>query len=180
MIALIATGTLLVGCGQQQQHNDAASSSSQAASSVSATPKIKVTEHDALTQLTKAYPGAHLTGLELELLGSTYEYKVEGQTATQEVKVAVNATSGKLIHQEAETLEADDKEAALPLADVISRQAASKLAVAQVGAGQAREWQLSSDDGRVAWEVQVHDGTKQTEVTIDAHSSEILKVDHDD
>lgn len=179
MISLFAVGTILVGCSQQQSASHSASSSAQS-SSVQATPQIKVNEHDAAVQLTKAYPDAHLTGLELGLQGSTYEYKLEGQTATQEVTVIVDATTGKKRHQAAETLEADDKEAALKLSDVISRQAAGKLAVAQVGAGVAREWQLSSEDGRVTWEVQVHDGTKQTEVTVDAHSSEILKVDHDD
>lgn len=171
-LALVAVLSL-AGC--QQRANDASQSTTHS-TTVKVAP-IKQTQTQAIAAFKHAFPQAHVVSIELAPVGSRYEYELEGQTDTQAVSFTLDANNGKVVHQSQEALEADDTEAALPTADILSRTRATQLAKAQVKQGNAQAWELSQDDGRIQWQVTINHQHHATEVILDAQSGEILEVD---
>ena len=52
-----------------------------------------------------------------------------------------------------------------------------KIVVGQFSGGQLKEWTLERDNGQLYWGVEVYHNGKSMEVTIDANSKGIVKID---
>ena len=80
-----------------------------------------------------------------------------------------------------EKLDVDDlHQKALDLNSVISSDEATKIAEKHAD-GVSKEWnlELDEDDGKAYWDVEVSDGTKSTEVKINATNKDVVKTDRD-
>ena len=52
------------------------------------------------------------------------------------------------------------------------------VALGQFSGGQLKDWTLERDNGQLYWNVEVNHNGKSMEVTIDATSKQIVKIDH--
>lgn len=204
--AALLTGT--VACSNNHSDDDAkttqksttknssekSSESSKSSSSEKVTPveedtiktdakKIKLTQQEALDKFNGQFKNKHIKSIDLKLEGNQYVYEIDGFDSTHEYTAEVNAETGQISRARSEKLDMDDKneQKALNLNSVISRDEASKIAEKHVK-GTSQEWHLEMDDdnGKAYWDVEVSDGSKVTEVKIDAHSKAVVTTDHDD
>ena len=51
------------------------------------------------------------------------------------------------------------------------------VALGQFSGGQLKDWQIERDNGQLIWNVEVYHNGKSMEVTIDAASKQIVKID---
>ncbi|MCI1987187.1 MAG: PepSY domain-containing protein [Lactobacillus sp.] len=170
----------LTGCRQSQEPKPTTSQSEQTSTQTARPSTIKFSLEQAWHQFTVQFPEAHVTSLELAREANGYRYQFEGQDTQHEVELVLDATTGKILAHHQEALADDEHEEAISRSGLVTRQRASKVAVAQVGSGSATAWQLDHDDGRVIWEVTVHTGQAKHEVVIDAYSAEVLSAEIDD
>nr|WP_302051153.1 PepSY domain-containing protein [Lactobacillus helveticus] len=82
------------------------------------------------------------------------------------------------MHSHSEKLDVDDRhQKALDLNSVISRDEATKIA--EKHADGVSNLELDEDDGKAYWDVEVSDGTKSTEVKINATNKDVVRTDRD-
>lgn len=147
---------------------------------------VVVSLEEAIKTFEKKYPEAKITSIQLDTSLGHYFYEIEGVDNLKEYQIDVNADTGDFTKEKVETLDTDEqngvkvKEDALDLKGIITKEKATEIAKKDVKTGSAKEWKLSKELGTTYWEVKVIDGTKKTEVKIDAHSGKILTSERDD
>lgn len=143
---------------------------------------IKIDQQAAIDKFNQKYNGKQLSEVELESDDGKYVYKVKGFDADKEYKVKVNAKDGKVLANKTEKLERGEKEYQLDPAKAISRDEASRAAekAAKAKQGSSIEWKLEQEKkNQPVWEVKVKDGRTVKEVSLDASSKKVLKVEND-
>ncbi|NRO50872.1 PepSY domain-containing protein [Lactobacillus helveticus] len=146
--------------------------------------KIDLSQKDALDKFDAKYPNKQIKSIDLKQKNGTYVYEIDGFDKTNEYTATIDADNGKVLHSHSEKLDVDDRhQKALDLNSVISRDEATKIAEKHAD-GVSKEWnlELDEDDGKAYWDVEVSDGTKSTEVKINATNKDVVRTDtdHDD
>lgn len=115
--------------------------------------------------------------VDIKQRGSDVFYDIE----VGDTDVLINATDGSVIRIDRDDDDDDDKRGdtssgkASQFGNIISTDEA--IAIARtVASGDVREIELDEDDGRLEYEIEIGN----YDVEIDAHTGEILDVDHDD
>ncbi|NHL94474.1 hypothetical protein EQ813_05335 [Lactobacillus helveticus] len=143
--------------------------------------KIDLSQKDALDKFDAKYPNKQIKSIDLKQENGTYVYEIDGFDKTNEYTATIDADNGKVLHSHSEKLDVDDRhQKALDLNSVISRDEATKIAEKHAD-GVSKEWnlELDEDDGKAYWDVEVSDGTKSTEVKINATNKDVVRTDHD-
>lgn len=143
--------------------------------------KIDLSQKDALDKFDAKYPNKQIKSIDLKQKNGTYVYEIDGFDKTNEYTATIDADNGKVLHLHSEKLDVDDHhQKALDLNSVISRDEATKIAEKHAD-GVSKEWnlELDEDDGKAYWDVEVSDGTKSTEVKINATNKDVIRTDRD-
>lgn len=143
--------------------------------------KIDLSQKDALDKFDAKYPNKQIKSIDLKQENGTYVYEIGGFDKTNEYTATIDADNGKVLHSHSEKLDVDDRhQKALDLNSVISRDEATKIAEKHAD-GVSKEWnlELDEDDGKAYWDVEVSDGTKSTEVKINATNKDVVRTDRD-
>ncbi|CDI42596.1 PepSY domain-containing protein [Lactobacillus helveticus] len=143
--------------------------------------KIGLSQKDALDKFDAKYPNKQIKSIDLKQENGTYVYEIDGFDKTNEYTATIDADNGKVLHSHSEKLDVDDRhQKALDLNSVISRDEATKIAEKHAD-GVSKEWnlELDEDDGKAYWDVEVSDGTKSTEVKINATNKDVVRTDRD-
>nr|WP_258381170.1 PepSY domain-containing protein [Lactobacillus helveticus] len=143
--------------------------------------KIDLSQKDALDKFDAKYPNKQIKSIDLKQKNGTYVYEIDGFDKTNEYTATIDADNGKVLHSHSEKLDVDDRhQKALDLNSVISRDEATKIAEKHAD-GVSKEWnlELDEDDGKAYWDVEVSDGTKSTEVKINATNKDVVRTDRD-
>lgn len=143
--------------------------------------KIDLSQKDALDKFDAKYPNKQIKSIDLKQENGTYVYEIDGFDKTNEYTATIEADNGKVLHSHSEKLDVDDRhQKALDLNSVISRDEATKIAEKHAD-GVSKEWnlELDEDDGKAYWDVEVSDGTKSTEVKINATNKDVVRTDRD-
>lgn len=143
--------------------------------------KIDLSQKDALDKFDAKYPNKQIKSIDLKQENGTYVYEIDGFDKTNEYTATIDADNGKVLHSHSEKLDVDDRhQKALDLNSVISRDEATKIAEKHAD-GVSKEWnlELDEDDGKAYWDVEVSDGTKSTEVKINATNKDVIRTDRD-
>ena len=143
--------------------------------------KIDLSQKDALDKFDAKYPNKQIKSIDLKQENGTYVYEIDGFDKTNEYTATIEADNGKVLHSHSEKLDVDDRhQKALDLNSVISRDEATKIAEKHAD-GVSKEWnlELDEDDGKTYWDVEVSDGTKSTEVKINATNKDVVRTDRD-
>ncbi|ALJ23204.1 hypothetical protein AO203_04445 [Lactobacillus gallinarum] len=143
--------------------------------------KIDLSQKDALDKFDAKYPNKQIKSIDLKQENGTYVYEIDGFDKTNEYTATIDADNGKVLHSHSEKLDVDDRhQKALDLNSVISRDEATKIAEKHAD-GVSKEWnlELDEDDGKAYWDVEVSDGTKSTEVKINATNNDVVRTDRD-
>ncbi|TLQ20158.1 PepSY domain-containing protein [Lactobacillus helveticus] len=146
--------------------------------------KIDLSQKDAVDKFDAKYPNKQIKSIDLKQENGTYVYEIDGFDKTNEYTATIDADTGKVLHSHSEKLDLDDRhQKALDLNSVISRDEATKIAEKHADSV-SKEWnlELDEDDGKAYWDVEVSDGTKSTEVKINATNKDVVRTDtdHDD
>lgn len=143
------------------------------------TQKIKLSQEEALNKFDNQFKGKKIKSIDLKLEGNQYVYEIDAFDDTKEYSAEINAETGQVSRAHSEKLDLDDRnEKALDLSNVISRNEASKIAEKHAK-GTSQEWNLDQEGNTAYWDVEVSDGTKLTEVKINAHTKQIVTTEHD-
>lgn len=143
--------------------------------------KIDLSQKDALDKFDAKYPNKQIKSIDLKQENGTYVYEIDGFDKTNEYTATIDADNGKVLQSHSEKLDVDDlHQKALDLNSIISRDEATKIAEKHAD-GVSKEWnlELDEDDGKAYWDVEVSDGTKSTEVKINATNKDVVKTDRD-
>lgn len=143
--------------------------------------KIDLSQKDALDKFDAKYPNKQIKSIDLKQENGTYVYEIDGFDKTNEYTATIDADNGKVLQSHSEKLDVDDRhQKALDLNSVISRDEATKIAEKHAD-GVSKEWnlELDEDDSKAYWDVEVSDGTKSTEVKINATNKDVVKTDRD-
>lgn len=92
------------------------------------------------------------------------------------VEVDVDAATGEVRDRDDEDLP-DEAASGAPRVTAVE---AMDTAVAEVPGGAVRDLDLSDDDGRIVWDVEVQGDAGRVDVTVDASSGDVLDIDADD
>ena len=174
VLGLAVGGTTVVA----NNYVNASDSSTQVTKSKVSTSKIKITQQQAIEKFTEKYGNKSIESIELEAHRGTYVYTIEGFDSSKEYRVDVDAETGKVLTSRSENLDKDDKNVALDLSKLISRDEASEIAQKNAS-GTAVEWTLETEDGKAIWNVELVDGSNKTKVEIDAASKKVLSTKKD-
>ncbi|WP_297952753.1 PepSY domain-containing protein [uncultured Lactobacillus sp.] len=142
--------------------------------------KIQVSQQSALNKFNEKYPDTEIKELDLKLENNNYVYEIDGFDKTKEYSATIDANDGRLIHSSSEKLDLDElNQKALNFDSLISRDEATKIAEKNA-TGVGKEWNLEQDHDIAYWNVKVSDGTKTTEVKIDAQTKKVISTKNDD
>lgn len=142
--------------------------------------KIQVSQQSALNKFNEKYPDTKIKEIDLKLENNNYVYEIDGFDKTKEYSATIDANDGKLIHSSSEKLDLDElNQKALNFDSLISRDEATKIAEKNA-TGVSKEWNLEQDHDTAYWKVEVSDGTKTTEVKIDAQTKKVISTKNDD
>ena len=180
-------GVGLTACSNNSEKSDQSQSSKQStnikqkanqAKDRIKTEQIKVDQNEAINKFHDKFNDKKIKEIDLVNKNNQYVYEIEGFDATHEYKMTINATNGKIINSHSEKLELDEHiQKAFNFDKIINRSEATKIAENEVKNSTAKEWKLDSDNGKVVWEVEVTNGTKDYNVTIDAETKKVISVD---
>lgn len=175
VLGLAVGGTTMVA----SNYVNASNSSAQVTKNSADTSKIKITQQQAIKKFTAKYGNKSIESIELEEHRGTYAYVIEGFDSSKEYIVAVDAETGKVLSSRSKSVDKDDKNVALDLTKLISRDEATEIAK-KSASGTAVEWSLETEDGKAVWSVELVDGSNRSKVEIDAESKKVLSTKKDE
>lgn len=187
------TGALVLGATACSNNSESSSQSSKVSKAKKNTKKavkqnetklkrtkIQVSQQSALNKFNEKYPDTKIKEIDLKLENNNYVYEIDGFDKTKEYSATIDANDGKLIHSSSEKLDLDElNQKALNFDSLISRDEATKIAEKNA-TGVSKEWNLDQDHDTAYWKVAVSDGTKTTEVKIDAQTKKVISTKNDD
>ncbi|MCH4005373.1 MAG: PepSY domain-containing protein [Lactobacillus crispatus] len=187
------TGALVLGATACSNNSESSSQSSKVSKAKKNTKKavkqnetklkrtkIQVSQQSALNKFNEKYPDTKIKEIDLKLENNNYVYEIDGFDKTKEYSATIDANDGKLIHSSSEKLDLDElNQKALNFDSLISRDEATKIAEKNA-TGVSKEWNLEQDHDTAYWKVEVSDGTKTTEVKIDAQTKKVISTKNDD
>ena len=112
-----------------------------------------------------------IESISLELENGEYEYEIEGRKDNKEYSLTLDANTADIKAQSEE--DDDDKETVEPIdfASIISPEEAMDKALTGQEDAKVVEWSLSTDDGKLKYEIDVENGDDKD---VDALTGEVL------
>lgn len=138
-------------------------------------PAIHVSQEDAVQKFKSLYSSAKIKSISLTLRDNIYLYNITGYDNLKDCSIQIDATNNKILGQSTQIFDYDyDEETALNLNKTISRSRANKIANQEIGGGTPIFWELTDDNDRAIWKVNlVQHGQKRT-VKIDARNGDVI------
>ena len=177
---------VMTGCGK----NDPKPTPSQASVSTEmSTTSVEEVSFVSLDKLISAYkeqqPNTDITSIELDkTLGKDF-FKVKGRDVETEYEVSIDAVTGIVEKQEKETVDSDEQTEAdveqnkLDLEGLLSIDDVINKAKKETKMTDIDEMELSKEMGTTYWKVSLKDGIKETEISLDAKSGDVLQIEAD-
>lgn len=138
-------------------------------------PAIHVSQKDAVQKFKSLYSSAKIKSISLTLRDNIYLYNITGYDNLKDCSIQIDATNNKILGQSTQIFDYDyDDETTLNLNKTISRSRANKIANQEIGGGTPIFWELTDDNDRAIWKVNlVQHGQKRT-VKIDARNGDVI------
>lgn len=140
---------------------------------------VDVSWKDAVAAAQEAFDG-RLISVELDRDRGELVYSVELVSDTEEYEAIVSASSGEIVHEQREPLEADDAaEAAEEVLDTSGLICPEETMTAATGEidGPVKSWKLDRDWQGTFFEVEIAASGNDRDVLVDAVSGEVVEVD---
>ncbi len=120
--------------------------------------------------------GGNVTGIELDREISGDVYEVEVQSKGTEYDLDIDAKTGEILRTKKDNIDNDD----VIVFDkkFITAEAAEKIALKKAK-GTVVKVALDDEDGRVVYEIEIEDGSKEYDFDIDAISGKVLQFEKD-
>ncbi|QZY52395.1 PepSY domain-containing protein [Leucobacter tenebrionis] len=140
---------------------------------------VDVSWEDAVAAAQEAFDG-RLISVELDRDRGELVYSVELVSDTEEYEAIVSASSGEIVHEQREPLDADDaaeaEEEVLDTSGLISPEEAMTAATGEID-GPVKSWKLDRDWQGTFFEVEIAASGNDRDVLVDAVSGEVVEVD---
>lgn len=130
------------------------------------------TPNEAISEAKDRFNG-ELTKLEIEMEDSEWVYKVELEGSSGEYSVEMLVNTLAILEEETEDDSQDDDTEKFDYEELVTYDEAIALAKTE-GEGEFKELELSKDDNRVKYQIELTNGV---EIEIDALTGEIVEID---
>lgn len=127
------------------------------------------------------YQNADISSIELDEDNGQFFYEIKGIDAKKEYEVKIDENN-KVVEQKEEKRDMNDDEQKLMLDDYVTAEKAIDTAQSQSEANglTPSSWSLDHEKGQAQYQVNLEDGQKEVEVTIDAKTGDKIAVEVDD
>lgn len=168
------------------EKNSVQSSSATAASTKNSsdTANKQISLQEAIAVYRKEKPNTDITGIEIKSRLNKLIYEIEGMDANKEYKYYISET-GEVQTKDEKTLDEDDRgedernKEKLSFENLLPLDKINAIAKKEVD-GNIVEWSLERELSKTLWEVKVEKNGRQTDISIDAQSGNVLEIDEDD
>lgn len=137
-----------------------------------------VTLNQAVDAFKKQWPEGKLKEVSFEKEGDRYVYELDGESDSKEYSLKLDATSGEILGQKEEN-DQDMVGEELTLAGLKTEKEAfeaGKKAINEEVKG-IESWSLEIENGKIIYQVEFDLGGQDREVSLDAKTLEVLKID---
>lgn len=141
---------------------------------------------EAVQAFRSKYPDSDFFKLQIEPEGSFLKYEMVGNNDAYKNTLELNAQTGSVIKEKQKPLSEKEiaknparrQEKALNLNDLKPLAEINQIALEQVGAGDAFQWELDREGQRTVWKIKFADakGERNTEVKVDAQDGTIVQM----
>lgn len=123
----------------------------------------------------ETFPGASISDVDFEIENEGPKYSIDGFDGQNEYELDIHADTGEILKQETDS-DTDTDDQAIDFDLIISPQEAMEIALEDAGSAKVRDWDLSIDDGRTIYEIDLDDEDPNLfdDVDIDAVTGEIV------
>ena len=123
----------------------------------------------------ETFPGASISDVDFEIENEGPKYSIDGFDGQNEYELDVHADTGDILSQETNS-DTDPDDKAIDFDLIISPQEAMEIALEDAGSAKVRDWDLSVDDGRTVYEIDLEDEEPNLfdDVDVDAVTGEIV------
>ncbi|MDO5457065.1 MAG: PepSY domain-containing protein [Atopococcus tabaci] len=123
----------------------------------------------------ETFPGASIDSVDFEIKNGEPQYSIDGFDGQNEYELDIHADSGEILKQETDS-DTDTDDDAIDFSLVISPQEAMEIALEDAGNAKVKDWDLSVDDGRTLYEIDLEDEDPNLfdDVDVDAVTGEIV------
>lgn len=123
----------------------------------------------------ETFPGASISSVDFEIENEGPKYSIDGFDGQNEYELDVHADTGDILSQETNS-DTDPDDKAIDFDLIISPQEAMEIALEDAGSAKVRDWDLSVDDGRTVYEIDLEDEEPNLfdDVDVDAVTGEIV------
>lgn len=132
------------------------------------------------------YPNTSVTSIELDSSFGIYYYEIKGVDDQKEYELKFHAKTGDIKRKRVKNLEHDEKngvekkEKGIVTTNLLSLEEITSRAQEAAGSGTATDWDLEKELDTIYWEVKVKSGKSKTDVTLNAETGTVLKVEKED
>ena len=138
-------------------------------------PQIRMSQVSAIQKFKSLYSNAEIKSITLVLKNDTYVYTIVGFDSIKDCTIQLDATNNKIMGQSTQLLDYDyNKEEALNLKKTISRQEANVVALRELRGGTPILWELTDEDGKAIWKINLIYNNQKRELKIDALNKNII------
>lgn len=160
----------------EQGQGDAGSGETGSEQDDLASMTFDVSWQDAVSTASAAFDG-RLISVELDRERGEWAYSIELASDAEEYDATVSASSGEILGDRTEPLDAEVPGEVIDTGGLITPEAAMGAATAEVD-GAVRSWSLDRDRRGVSYEVEIAAaGGGSRDVTVDAKSGDVVEVD---
>jgi len=140
---------------------------------------IKVVPEEVFNTFSEKYPNAKIRELALDFENGSYIYEVEGYDAKKKYNIKINPIDGKILQEEQDTQNSNDKKEEITLEDVNKIQDLIDRTLKDVGNDyKIEEWALKSNNGQIIFEIEVvNDNYHEIEYKYDVNNDELIEKD---
>lgn len=123
----------------------------------------------------ETFPGASISDVDFEIENEGPKYSIDGFDGQNEYELDIHADTGEILKQETDS-DTDTDDQAIDFDLIISPQEAMEIALEDAVSAKVRDWDLSIDDGRTVYEIDLDDEDPNLfdDVDIDAVTGEIV------
>lgn len=138
-------------------------------------PQIRMSQVSAIQKFKSLYSNAEIKSITLALKNDTYVYTIVGFDSIKDCTIQLDATNNKIMGQSTQLLDYDyNKEEALNLKKIISRQEANAVALRELRGATPILWELTDEDGKAIWKINLIYNNQKRELKIDALNKNII------
>lgn len=123
----------------------------------------------------ETFSDASISSVDFEYDSQNPRYSIEGFDGQNEYEMDIHAETGKILNQETESDAGGDDEA-IDFSLIITPQEAMEAALETTDSGRVRDWDLSVEDGRTVYEIDIEGENTDLfdDIEVDAFTGEII------